>query len=330
MKFGAAIAAIVGLFGAGWLIFRVGFHGVFDAAISAGSGGFALLCLYGLANFTLLGFAWRALVPESAAADWFTFCWARAVRDSAGDVLPFSQLGGMVVGARAVMLRGIARATAFGSMVVDVTLEMVAQIAFIMVGLVLLMVRLPVSHSGALVKDATIAIVGGAVLAAAFVVVQRRGFAVFGRFAQRLLPAASVHAGELNRAINEIHGAPVGMITGFAVHLVGWFSAGFGLWLALALIGHPIGYLDAVAIESLVCALRSAGAFVPAALGVQEAGYALIMPLFGLPAEIGLAVSLLKRAREIALAVPVLASWQFAEGRRALASAPQLRPSLHD
>ena len=51
-------------------------------------------------------------------------------------------------------------------------------------------------------------------------------------------------------------------------------------------------------------------AFVPAAIGVQEAGYAMLAPLFGLPAEMGVAVSLLKRAREIALGVPALLYWQ--------------------
>ena len=95
-------------------------------------------------------------------------------------------------------------------------------------------------------------------------------------------------------------------------------SAAFGTWLALALIGSPIPFAAAVAIESLLCAARSATPFVPAAIGVQEAGYAVMMPLFGLPAEIGLAVSLLKRAREIAVGVPVLLSWQVAEGGHAL------------
>ena len=56
-----------------------------------------------------------------------------------------------------------------------------------------------------------------------------------------------------------------------------------------------------MALEALLCTLRSIAAFVPAAMGVQEAGYAMLAPLFGLPAEMGLAVSLLKRAREIVL-----------------------------
>jgi hypothetical protein len=42
--------------------------------------------------------------------------------------------------------------------------------------------------------------------------------------------------------------------------------------------------------------------------------------LFGLPAEMGVAVSLLKRAREIVLGVPALLYWQGVEGRKAFGS----------
>jgi hypothetical protein len=45
-----------------------------------------------------------------------------------------------------------------------------------------------------------------------------------------------------------------------------------------------------------------------------------MLPLFGLPAEMGLAVSLLKRGREIAIGVPALLMWQGLEGRRAFAA----------
>jgi hypothetical protein len=69
--------------------------------------------------------------------------------------------------------------------------------------------------------------------------------------------------------------------------------------------------------------LRSIAAPVPAAIGVQEWGYAMLAPLFGLPAEMGLAVSLLKRAREIVLGVPALLYWQSIEGRAAMRGAQE-------
>ena len=150
-----------------------------------------------------------------------------------------------------------------------------------------------------------------------------RNFAIWYHYATGYNPA-------LNRAINQIYAAPRRLIAGFGLHLAGWLSSAFGTWLALALIGRPIAFVNAVAIEGLLCALRSATVFVPGAIGVQEAGYAVMMPLFGLPAELGIAVSLLKRAREIAVGVPVLLSWQFAEGRRLWRPRASLRPSFHD
>ena len=93
------------------------------------------------------------------------------------------------------------------------------------------------------------------------------------------------------------------------------------MWLGFRLIGAHIDVAAAIAIESLVYAIRSAGAFVPNALGVQEGAYLVLGPLFGVPPDLALAISVLKRARDIAIGVPVLLSWQAAEGRRAFQTA---------
>jgi len=78
---------------------------------------------------------------------------------------------------------------------------------------------------------------------------------------------------------------------------------------------------DTIFTSPRLAAARSVGVLVPNALGVQEAAYTVLTPLFGAGAELGLAVSLLKRARDIVLGVPVLLVWQAIEGRRALAGA---------
>ena len=58
--------------------------------------------------------------------------------------------------------------------------------------------------------------------------------------------------------------------------------------------------------------------FVPGALGVQEAGSALIGVSFGLGPETGLALSLVKRVRELLLGIPGLLVWQLGTGLRLL------------
>ncbi len=321
MKPGAIFVAIASLCGATYIIFRVGFASIAGAALSVGWGGFALLILYGVATIMLLGIAWFTLVPPYSWSSAVTFCWSRAARDSAGEVLPFSQIGGLVIGARAAILRGVATGTVFGSTVVDVTIEMIAQIGFIVLGLTIFAVHLRApAMDTTIVKTALVGLLVAIVLIGAFFMFQRRGLALLERIAQRFLPSAAASAAAIDEAVSRIHGDPPRMLIAFALHFLGWLASAFGLWLALALINAPLSFADAIAVESILCAARSAAVFVPAAIGVQEAGYAVLMPLFGLPPETGVAVSLLKRAREIAIGAPVLLSWQMAEGRRVTAA----------
>ena len=63
---------------------------------------------------------------------------------------------------------------------------------------------------------------------------------------------------------------------------------------------------------------RSIGFAVPGALGVQEGAYLLAGPLMGLHGDTAVALSLLKRARDICIGIPTLIVWQIIEGRRVL------------
>ena len=89
-----------------------------------------------------------------------------------------------------------------------------------------------------------------------------------------------------------------------------------GIWLALRAAGIAIPITSILAVESLVGAIRSAAFVAPMAIGVQEASYALLGPLFGLGPELSLAVSLLRRARDLILGAPALLAWQGLEGAR--------------
>jgi hypothetical protein len=105
------------------------------------------------------------------------------------------------------------------------------------------------------------------------------------------------------------------------LHFAAWIGNGVVVWLGFRLIGARVDLVGALAIESLVYAIRSAAAFIPNALGVQEGAYLVLGPLFGVGPDMALAMSVLKRARDIAIGVPVLLLWQAAEGRRALTRA---------
>jgi uncharacterized membrane protein YbhN (UPF0104 family) len=155
---------------------------------------------------------------------------------------------------------------------------------------------------------------------AAFMILQRRGSSLAARLAAPLLPAAMRHTESFTQILNALYGNPVRLALASTCHLLGWIASGVWIWLIMRLIGAHIDVFSAVAIESLLAALRSVAVFVPSAIGVQEAGYVALTHMFGLGSEIGLAVSLLRRARDVAVGVPVLLIWQAIEGRRAIAT----------
>ena len=66
----------------------------------------------------------------------------------------------------------------------------------------------------------------------------------------------------------------------------------------------------------LLDALIGAAFVVPGAAGVQEAGYVGLGAAFGVPPDLALGVSLLRRARDLALGFPILMAFQWIEVRR--------------
>ena len=317
MKLGAIAALLAGLALAVFLILHIGLEPVLAAAARVGWGGFALICLSGLCVVALLGAGWTALIHDGAR--WPLLVAARQLRDSASDILPFTQLGGIVIGARAAVLGGVVPPLAFASVMVDVTTELMAQIAFIVLGLAIGIAQL--RANAALAPYADGLILGTALLVpgiAAFVVLQRRGSGLAQKLAARFLPAAVSHTEAFGAALNLLYRQPVRLALSSTFHLSGWIASGVWLWFVIRLTGAHIDVFSAIAIESLLAALRSATVFIPSSIGVQEAGYAALAPVFGLGAEVGLAVSLLKRARDVVVGVPVLLIWQAIEGRRAL------------
>src|SRR5258708_33491972 len=143
MKLRIVIVAALGLALGLYLVMYVGLDAVFSAAVAVGWSGFAILCLYALGLFVVLGAAWHVLLPDSYRAGLWVFVRARMGRDSAAEVLPFSQLGGIVLGARAAILQAVSSPLALASTIFDVTTEMLAQIADIALGVLIFSTRAP-------------------------------------------------------------------------------------------------------------------------------------------------------------------------------------------
>jgi uncharacterized membrane protein YbhN (UPF0104 family) len=92
-----------------------------------------------------------------------------------------------------------------------------------------------------------------------------------------------------------------GLASAVGLYVVHWFIEAFETWLIVRLLGFPIDFTHAVAIESACSFLRAMAFFVPAGLGVQDLGYAILFGVAGVPAPVdfGLAFTLVKRSKEL-------------------------------
>ena len=106
------------------------------------------------------------------------------------------------------------------------------------------------------------------------------------------------------------------MLAACAIHLAAWLLNGVETWLTLRMTGVALGLAEGLVIDSLLYGMRSVAFIVPSALGVQEGGLILLCGLFGVGADAALALSLIKRARDVTIGVPILLAWQGLEGRR--------------
>jgi putative membrane protein len=159
-----------------------------------------------------------------------------------------------------------------------------------------------------------------------FMLGQRRLLAFARRLARRLLPMAATAIDEVDGELGRIYTCRGHIIASFLFNLAAWIGSASGAWILLHLMGTPLPFLWVLSIESLIFTVRSVAFAVPGAIGFQEAAYALIGPLFGLPAETALALSIAKRARDVALGLPMLVIWQLLETRAALRSAASSNP----
>ena len=317
MKLGLIIGALIGLAVATILIVHFGWRQVVDAALAVGWQGLAALIGIYLVCLLLCAVGWRLLILDAPRHAIFICVWARWLRESIGN-LALIPTAGEIAGARELSLHGVRPGMAGASTVVDLTLELLSQIVFTLFGLALLITWYRGLQIGPwLVTGIAIS----ALAAAGFILAQRKGlFRLLERLPETLdlkwawtvLPdAEGIHAG-----IQTIYQHRNRVLSSGGLHLAGWVVGAGEAYVGLYFMGHAIAWSDALILESIAFALRTAAFVVPSRLGIQEGGYILLGAMFGLSPEVALGLSLLKRGREIATGLPCLIIWQSVESRR--------------
>ena len=317
MKKLSIVLALAGLLLGTVLIGWFGFGRVVAGIQRVGWEDFALIIGCQIALFVVLGLAWDAIAPARESRRPWVFVWGRMVRDASTNCLPFAQVGGFVFGARAVTLHGVTWPLATASTVVDVTAEFLAQLAFTAIGLGILLARAPDSS---LAVPLEVGLSLAVMVGMALIWLQKGAAPLFARLGRRIAGRWFEDAQDRVQVLQDelalIYGHTVRLAIGFMGHLIGWLGTGLAGWVAYRALGVPIDFDDALAIEALLSAAAALAFVVPVNAGVQEAGYAGLGAIFGVPPELSLGVSLIRRARDVAVGVPILLVWQYFEMRR--------------
>lgn len=322
MKYLVYLTGLIGLAVATVLVVQQDWgaiRGAFDHA------GWALLWLLPFHIFPLLldVFGWKVLLtpsdPQRRAGVSFLF-WVATIREACNRLLPVANVGGEIVGIRLVTWRGIDRTAVAASVVMEVLLTLGSQYLFAALG-VLLLIDLS-RHMGTFnFVIGTMAAALPLLIGLIFLLRHGRLFSWLGAFAAKLLGGSSrvaelLDGSRLDREIRALYARPLRLATACFWQLTGFVAGSFETWFALQLLGYPLSVWDAIAIEAATQAARHIIFFVPAGLGVQEGGLVLFGSIVGLPPGAAIALSLIKRAREVGFGVPALLSWQWAEAHR--------------
>ncbi|HLO23240.1 MAG TPA: lysylphosphatidylglycerol synthase domain-containing protein [Methyloceanibacter sp.] len=317
MRRGLIIGALIGLAVATILIVHFGWRQVVDAALAVGWQGLVALIGIYLVCLVLCAVAWRIVILDAPRHAILICLWARWLRESIGN-LALIPTAGEIAGARELNRHGVRSGMAGASTIVDLTLELLSQIVFTLFGLTLLITWYRGLEIGPWLVTG---IAVSALAAAGFILAQRRGlFRFLERLPEKLdlkwawtvLPdAEGIHAG-----VQTIYQHRGRVLASGGVHLAAWVVGVGEAYVGLYFMGHAIAWSDALTLESIAFALRTAAFVIPSRLGIQEGGYILLGAMFGLSPEVALALSLLKRGREVVTGLPCLIIWQSVESRR--------------
>lgn len=303
-----------------WLVARMGFGDVARAVAETRWAVLAVIVFHLVPLFMDTLTWWNLFPPETrpSLAAAFRMRW---MGESVSYLLPLSSVGGDIVRARLASLKGAPVGIAAATVLADITLGIVVQTVFTLGGVLLL-----IDATGE--RQVLGPLLGGAALAvvavSGFYAAQRFGmFRILGSLVKRIAKDPAWHAladkgGGIDDAVRIVYGRRRAVTVSCLCTLGAWLASSAEVWIALRLAGLDVTFEKAVILESMSQGVRAVMFFIPGALGVQEWGYVGIGKLIGIPGDIALALSLIRRARELALGIPGLVAWQLAEGHRLL------------
>ena len=300
-----AFAGGVALFA--WILHDSDFGAVASILARFGGAGVAALLLNFSAGFLADVVPWLLMFRTLPATGlWLGRLWlVQMVGEALNVLMPFGAFGGEPF--KALLLKRhyqVSYAEGTASLLLIQTVNSLAQVPFLLVAVGLLVYRHLLPPTIEHIILATSLVISGFMV---FVLV-----ALHSRFLAALHSKLerSAWGGRFDRALRvleDIEGrlfffmreSPKRFAVSISFAFATWMAGAVEMMLIFHFLGYPISFADAWMVEGIVSVARSVSFFVPAHLGIQDGAIALLAgALTGAP-EVGIAVALTRRAREI-------------------------------
>jgi putative membrane protein len=313
---------VVGLFiGTVLFLYLIIHQGVDDlmAMLMAAGWGLMAVTAFHLLPLVAEAVAWRKLIRQEHRPTLAQAIHLRWICESVNGLLPGAYLGGELVRIRLAMRYGMPGIVAGMSTTLDAILGAMVQGVFSLVGIAAL-VQLKALPAGQL--GLAVGLIATLFLLGLWAWIERSQ--TFPVLMERLVAAALKRGwkriGRTSKLIKiellSLLSRRGRLVSAGAWRIAGWMLAVGEVWLALRFLGHPVSLTDAFMLEIVTQAARVLAFAVPAGLGIQEASLMLLSGTAGLNPSVALALSLVKRIRDMLLGIPGLVAWQAFEGRQ--------------
>ena len=307
--------AALGLALFAWFVQRAGVGEIARAFTNLGWLAPVVLLPFGLV-YLLDTLGWRfAFGDEGVPGVGFgTLARIRWAGESINTVLPSAYIGGEAIKVQLLHKRGVPRMHSASSVVAGKTAQVVAQVMFIAAGAIAGAAILP-PESPARAGMLTITALA-AVIVALLIWLQQRGMfrTLTAILPLRALTNRAETLRRLDARIFEFYRKDRRhFVLATAAYLAGWIADTLEILLVSHLLGMPIDFSEALAVEAFISVAKALGIFVPGALGVQESGIVFLCYLFGLPPALGVTYAIIRRGREVVY-VAIGGMFLYAEG----------------
>ena len=322
MKFGSALALVVGLLLFSWVIAHSDLGQVAQLLTNLSWTGAAWVVALFIVTWAAEILAWAlTFTQRPARGAWLWHLWqVNMVGEAMNVAMPFGSLGGEPV--KAWLLKhhyGVGYREATATLVLMQTLLALAEALFVAVGALLAITLglLPPSIEHLLSGAALVLMV---LMTVTVIGLRQRWLRHLMTTFERHFDGARYTA--IKDGLVEVeyalavfardHGLRFAISTAF--FLVNWLGGAVEVWLLMQLLGVPLPVAHCWVAEAAIASIRSLTFFLPAQLGSVEAVTVYVISALGGSAEIGLALAALRRVREVgwaALGVAVGAAYHL-------------------